>query len=62
MFKYAIKFNKYIGRWDTSNVTDMSWMFHRANNFNKDISKWNTSKVIDINYQMYIIKYKIDSY
>jgi len=49
MFKYAIKFNKYIGRWDTSNVTDMSWMFHRATNFNQGIGNWDISKVIDIN-------------
>ena len=41
--------NKYIGRWETSNVTDMSWMFHRATNFNQGIGNWDISKVIDIN-------------
>ena len=30
MFKYAIKFNRDIGDWDTSNITDMSRMFSCA--------------------------------
>jgi surface protein len=30
--------------WDTSNSTDMSYMF-RATAFNGDISQWNTEKV-----------------
>ncbi|AJK51389.1 hypothetical protein MCCG_0420 [Mycoplasma capricolum subsp. capripneumoniae 87001] len=34
--------------WDTSNVTDMNYMFCWAENFNQDISSWNTSNVIDM--------------
>ena len=30
----------YIRLWDTSNVTDMSYMFYGAINFNEDISLW----------------------
>ena len=31
--------------WNTSNVTDMSYMFSGATAFNQNISSWNTSKV-----------------
>ena len=34
-----------ISNWDTSEVTDMSYMFFNAREFNADISRWNTSKV-----------------
>ena len=34
-----------ISEWDTSKVTDMSYMFNNAENFNQDISGWDTSKV-----------------
>ncbi|WP_434325701.1 BspA family leucine-rich repeat surface protein [Mycoplasma leachii] len=34
-----------IQHWDTSNVTDMSFMFYGAENFNQDISTWDTSNV-----------------
>ncbi|CBV67589.1 Putative uncharacterized protein (fragment) [Mycoplasma leachii 99/014/6] len=34
--------------WDTSNVTDMSFMFNGAENFNQDISMWNTSNVTNM--------------
>jgi len=46
MLQILIKID--IGKWDTSNVTNMSWMFHNANVFNQDIGKWNTSKIIDM--------------
>ncbi|QVK01550.1 DUF285 domain-containing protein [Mycoplasma mycoides subsp. capri] len=36
--------------WDTSNVTDMSYMFNGAKNFNQDISNWNTSKVKNMSF------------
>jgi surface protein len=35
----------YIGEWDTSNVTNMSLMFHNASEFNADIGRWDTSNV-----------------
>ena len=31
--------------WDTSNITDMNFMFWEASSFNVDIRNWNTSKV-----------------
>ena len=56
MFVNAYNFNKNIGGWDTSNVTDMNRMFWGANEFNKDyISRWDTSKVIDMNLMFYRI-------
>ena len=38
-----------ISFWDTSNVTDMKWMFF-ATDFNQDISNWDTSSVTDMSY------------
>lgn len=38
-----------INAWDTSNVTDMAFMFNACHLFNSDISNWNTSKVIKMN-------------
>ena len=37
---------KIFGNWDTSNVTDMSYMFRWAVSFNQDIGNWDTSNVI----------------
>lgn len=37
-----------IDQWDTSNVTDMNWMFKGARNFNQSLEKWNTSNVVDM--------------
>ena len=34
-----------IGKWNTSNVTDMGGLFYKMKDFNEDISAWNTSKV-----------------
>jgi surface protein len=35
-----------IGKWETSNVIDMGWMFYCASEFNKDIGNWDTSKLL----------------
>ena len=37
--------NEPIGHWDTSNVTNMQFMFYDLYEFNQDISKWDVSKV-----------------
>ncbi|NLM38402.1 MAG: DUF285 domain-containing protein [Firmicutes bacterium] len=39
-----------IGDWNTSKVTNMSWMFYRAVNFNGDISNLNTTNVTDMSH------------
>ncbi|MBO5753432.1 MAG: BspA family leucine-rich repeat surface protein, partial [Proteobacteria bacterium] len=38
-------FNQDIGNWNTSNVTDMEYMFSGADSFNQDLSAWDVSKV-----------------
>ena len=34
-----------IASWDTSEITDMSWLFLNKANFNGDISRWDVSSV-----------------
>ncbi len=41
MFQNALSFNQ--NPWDTSSVTDMSYMFRGALAFYQNISRWNTS-------------------
>jgi surface protein len=41
-------FNQDLSAWDTSHVTDMSYMFFQAAAFNQDISSWDTSKVLNM--------------
>ena len=48
MFFGAEDFNGVIGDWNTSSVTDMSFMFQDAAAFNQNIGDWNTSSVTDM--------------
>lgn len=48
MFEGAIKFNSYIGHWNTSNVTKMGSIFMYAQEFNEYIGGWDVSKVTDM--------------
>ena len=41
-------FNADISHWDTSSVTNMSFMFAFATFFNQDIGSWDTSRVTDM--------------
>ena len=51
MFAYHMDFNQDLSGWDTSNVTNMSYMFYAPNGiFNQDIGNWNTSNVTDMSY------------
>lgn len=53
--------NLDVGYWDTSNVTNMSWMFAGGNavnyeaeqKFNQDISGWDTSRVEDMSFMFF---------
>ena len=41
-------FNENISHWDTSGVTDMSFMFNGAESFNQDIGSWDVSNVMSM--------------
>lgn len=46
---YSGYFNKPIGQWNVSNVTDMGYMFFHSR-FNQDITSWDVSNVISMKY------------
>ena len=46
-------FNGDISNWNTSNVTDMSFMFYDCESFKQDISDWDVSNVTNMNYMFY---------
>lgn len=48
LFEGAVVFNDAaISNWDTSNVTNMSYMFTGAVAFNRSLDSWDVSKVVD---------------
>jgi hypothetical protein len=46
---YGSKFNQPIGKWDVSNVKDISGMFYESQ-FNQDIGNWDIRSVRDIRF------------
>jgi surface protein len=53
-FMWADSFNHAnIGAWDTSNVTDMSFMFSYASSFNQSLNSWDTTSVTDMSFMFY---------
>ena len=40
--------NQPLEKWDVSQVTNMPWMFFRAESFNQPLEKWDVSQVIKI--------------
>ena len=51
-FKNRNKYNGDISKWDTSNVTDMSYMFQYAKEFNQPIGSWDVSNVTNMSYML----------
>jgi surface protein len=52
-FSNATAFDKDIGLWDVSKVTNMGSMFNGAGSFNWNLSGWDVSKVTSCNYFSY---------
>lgn len=53
LFYAATTFNQRIDSWDTSNVTNMSYVFAVCSVFNQDLSGWDTSNVTNMNGMFY---------
>jgi len=49
MFYGTREFDRPLGDWDTSLITNMANMFLSARVFNQDIGNWNTSAVVNMN-------------
>ena len=49
-FCRSLKTSSSLNDWDTSGITDMSYMFSGTDLFNEDISNWDTSSVIDLSH------------
>ena len=47
------EYNGDISMWDTSDVTDMQWMFYNTLAFNQPINDWDVSSVTDMNHMFY---------
>ena len=52
-YRKTNKYNGDISKWDTSNVTNMRYMFNFAELFNQSIGDWDVSKVTDMCYMFY---------
>jgi surface protein len=48
MLRDAYGFNSDVSSWDTSRVTDFSYLFHAVTEFNGDISSWNVSSALNL--------------
>ncbi len=55
LFIYS-NFSGDISRWNVSNVTNMEWMFLKAENFNSDIGNWDVSNVKNMDIMFFDAK------
>jgi surface protein len=53
LFYDMATFNDDISTWDTSQVTDMYYMFAYASAFNQAVGSWDTSKVTSMAYMFW---------
>ena len=49
VFIYSL-FEGDISEWNTSNVTNMDYMFYQATNFNSNIGNWDVSNITKMDY------------